>query len=79
MALMYIDARDSGPLPPPPEPWRPNLRPLVPIAVAVPMLVVAPLVPPLASYGLTVGAGVLICRTAAKLLPSSDGLRDHRQ
>jgi|KBSSwiStaDraftv2_1062776.scaffolds.fasta_scaffold1956090_2 hypothetical protein len=79
MALMYIGARDHRPLPPPPEPWRPNLRPFVPIAVAVPMLIAAPMVPPLASYGLTVGAGVLICRTAARLLPSGDGLRDHRQ
>ena len=79
---MYIDARDRGSHPPRPrgsEPWRPNLRPLVPFAIAVPMLVVAPMVPPLASYGLTVGAGVLICRTAAKLIPSSNGLEDHRQ
>jgi hypothetical protein len=76
---MYIDARDREPLPPLPEPWRPNLRPFVPIAVAVPMLIVAPMVPPIASYGLTVGAGVLICRTAARLLPSSNGLEDHRQ
>ena len=53
--------------------------PLVPIAIAVPMLVVSPLVPPLASYGLTVGAGVLICRTAAKLIPHTDGLRDYHQ
>jgi hypothetical protein len=79
MALMYIDARDERPLNPLPEPWRPNLRPFVPIAVAVPMLVAAPMVPPLVSYGLTVGAGVLICRTAARLLPSSNGLHDHRQ
>ena len=76
---MFIDTRDQEPLPPMPAPWRPNLRPLVPVAVAVPMLIVAPLVPPLASYGLTVGAGVLICRTAAKLLPSGEGLRDYRQ
>jgi hypothetical protein len=51
----------------------------VPVAVAVPMLVAAPLVPPLAGYGLTLGAGALIARTAAKLLPSSNGLEDYRQ
>jgi hypothetical protein len=80
MALMFIDTRDQRPLPPPPhEPWRPNLRPLAPVAVAVPMLVAAPLVPPLASYGLTLGAGALIARAAAKLLPSSNGLEDYRQ
>ena len=76
---MFIDTRDEGPLPPLSEPWRPNLRPFAPIAVAVPMLIAAPLVPPLASYGLTVGAGALICRTAAKLIPHSDGLRDYHQ
>ena len=79
MALMFIDARDQGPVPPLPEPWRPNLRPFVPIAVAVPMLIVAPLVPPVASYGLTLGAGALICRTLARVVPHSDGLRDYRQ
>jgi hypothetical protein len=76
---MFIDTRDERPLDPLPEPWRPNLRPFVPIVVAVPMLIAAPLVSPLASYGLTVGAGVLICRTAAKLIPHSDGLRDYHQ
>ena len=79
MALMFIDTRDERPSQPLPQPWRPNLRPFVPIAIAVPMLVVSPLVPPLASYGLTVGAGVLICRTAAKLIPHTDGLRDYHQ
>ena len=76
---MFIDTRDEGPLPPLSEPWRPTLRPFAPIAVAVPMLIAAPLVPLLASYGLTVGAGVLICRTAAKLIPLTDGLRDYHQ
>ena len=80
MALMFIDTRDQRPLPPPlHEPWRPNLRPFVPIVVAVPMLVVAPMVSPLPSYGLTVGAIALIARTAAKLMPSSNGLEDYHQ
>ena len=76
---MYIDTRDQGPLPPLPQPWRPNLRPYVPIAIAVPMLIASPMVPPLASYGLIVGAGALICRTATKLMPHSNGLQDYRQ
>jgi len=80
MALMFIDTRDQRPLPPPlHEPWRPNLRPFAPIAVAVPMLVVSPMVPPLTAYGLILGAGALIARAAAKLMPSSNGLEDYRQ
>ena len=76
---MYIDTREQRPLPPLHEPWRPNLRPLVPIALAVVLFVVASMVPPLASYLLVLGGGALIARTVAKLIPSSDGLKDHRQ
>ena len=76
---MYIDTREQRPLPPLHEPWRPNLRPLVPIAIAVLLLVVAPMVSPLPSYVLIVVAGALILRTVAKLIPSSNGLEDYRQ
>jgi hypothetical protein len=76
---MYIDTREQRPLPPLHEPWRPNLRPLVQIAIAVILLVVSPLVPPLPSYVLILGAAALIARTVAKLLPSSNGLEDYRQ
>jgi len=77
--LLLIDTRDRRPPPPRREPWRPNLRPLVPLALAVVLLVVAALVPPLPSYLLILGAIVVICRTIAKLLPPLDGLRDYRQ
>ena len=76
---MYIDTREQRPLPPRHEPWQPNLRPLVPIAIAVVALVVSALVPPLPSYLLVLAGGALIARTLAKLIPSSDGLKDHRQ
>ena len=76
---MYIDTREQRPLPPLHEPWRPNLRPLVPIAIAVVLFVVASMVAPLASYVLTLAGGALIARTLAKLIPSSNGLEEHRQ
>jgi hypothetical protein len=76
---MYIDTREQRPLPPLHEPWRPNLRPLLPIALAVVLFVVASMVPPLASYLLTLAGGALIARTFAKLIPSSNGLEEHRQ
>jgi hypothetical protein len=76
---MYIDTREQRPLPPLHEPWRPNLRPLVPIAIAVVLFVVASMVSPLASYVLTLAGGALIARTLAKLIPSSNGLEEHRQ
>jgi hypothetical protein len=76
---MYIDTHEQGPLGPPDEPWRPNLRPLVPIAIAVVLLVVSALVPPLPSYVLIIAAGALIARTVAKLIPSVNGLEDYRQ
>ncbi len=60
---MYIDTREQRPLPPLHEPWRPNLRPLVPIAIAVALFGVASMVPPLASYVLTLVGGALIART----------------
>jgi hypothetical protein len=77
--LLLIDTRDRRPPPPRPEPWRPNLRPLLPLALAVVLLVVAGLVPPLPSYLLILGAIALISRTISKLLPPLDGLRDYRQ
>ena len=76
---MYIDTRDERPLPPHHEPWRPNLRPVVPIAIAVALFVVATTVAPLPSYVLTLVAVALIARTVAKLIPSSNGLEDYRQ
>jgi hypothetical protein len=76
---MYIDTREQRPLPPVHESWRPNLRTLVPIAIAVFLFVVASVVPPLPSYVLILGAGALIARTVAKLIPSSNGLEDYRQ
>jgi len=79
MVLMYIDTREQRPLAPLHEPRRPNLRPLVPIAIAVVLLVVASMVPPLPSYVLILAAVALLARTAAKLIPSSNGLEDYRQ
>ena len=76
---MFIDTHEQRPLPPPHEPWRPNLRPLVPIALAVVMFVVASMVSPLVSYVLTLAGGALVVRTVAKLIPSSNGLEEHRQ
>jgi hypothetical protein len=76
---MFIDTREQRPLPPVPEPWRPNLRPLVPIALAVVLFVVASMVSPLLSYVLTLTGGALVARTVARLIPSSNGLEDHRQ
>jgi hypothetical protein len=76
---MFIDTREQRPVPPLHEPWRPNLRPLVPIALAVVLLVGSAIVPPLASYVLILVAGALIARTVAKLLPSANGLEDYRQ
>jgi hypothetical protein len=76
---MYIDTREQRPLPPPHEPRRPNLRPLVPIAIAVLLFVLSPMVSPLLSYVLILAAGALTARTVAKLIPSTNGLEDHQQ
>jgi predicted exporter len=76
---MYIDTHDHRPVPAPHGPRRPNLRPLVPIAIAVVLLVVSALVPPLPAFGLILAAGALIARTVAKLIPSVNGLEDYRQ
>jgi hypothetical protein len=73
---MYIQSR---PEPPSREPFRPNLRPLIPLLIAVAMFAAAPLVAPIVAYGLILGAGALVARCAAKLLPSSNGLEEHRQ
>jgi hypothetical protein len=76
---MYIDTHDQRPVPPPHGPRRPNLRPLVPLAIAVVLLVVSALVPPLPAYVLIILAGAFIARTVAKLIPSVNGLEDYRQ
>jgi hypothetical protein len=76
---MLIDTREPPPLPPSREPWRPNLRPLAPIPGGLFLLGVAGMVPPVPSYLLIVAGGGLIARTAAKLIPSSNGLEEHRQ
>jgi len=76
---MYIDTHEQRPLPSPDEPWRPNLRPVVPIAIAIVLLVTSAMVPPLAAYAFILTAGALIARTVAKLIPSVNGLEDYRQ
>jgi hypothetical protein len=76
---MFIDTREPPPLPPSHEPWRPNLRPLAPITVGACLLGVSGTVPPALSYLLILGGGGLIARTVAKLIPTSNGLKDHRQ
>jgi hypothetical protein len=43
------------------------------------LLGIAGMVPPLPAYLLILGAAALIARTLAKLIPVSNGLRDHRQ
>jgi len=76
---MYIDTHEQRPLPSPSEAWRPNLRPVVPIAIAILLLATSSAVPPLASYAFILTAGALIARTVAKLIPSVNGLEDYRQ
>jgi hypothetical protein len=76
---MFIDTREQRPLPPSHEPWRPNLRPVLPLAIAVCLLVISTVAAPLPSYVLILVAGGLIARTVAKLLPSANGLEDYRQ
>jgi hypothetical protein len=76
---MYIHTHDERPSAPPHKPWRPHLLPLVPVAIAVALFVVAAMVPPLPSYLCLLAGCALIVRTIAKLVPSSNGLRDYRQ
>jgi hypothetical protein len=76
---MYIDTHDQRPVPPPHGPRRRNLRPLVPIAIAVVLLIVSALVPPLPAYALILAAGALVARAVGKLIPSVNGLEDYRQ
>jgi hypothetical protein len=76
---MLIDTREPQPLPRSHEPWTPNLRPLAPIPVGLFLLGVAGAVPPALSYLLILGGGGLIARTVAKLIPTSNGLEEHRQ
>ena len=79
MALMYIDTHDQRPTPPRHEPRRPNVRPVIHVAIAMFLLGVSQMVSPFPSYLLTLAAVVVIARTAAKLLPSSNGLEDYHQ
>ena len=81
MALMYVDTHDQRPLPPPPrrEPSRRTIRPVIQIAAAIFLLGVSQMVSPFPSYLLTLAAVAIIARTAARLLPSSNGLEDYHQ
>jgi hypothetical protein len=76
---MLIDTRERRPLPSPQERRRPNLRPLAPIPGGLFLLGLAGMVPPAPSYVLILAGSGLIARTIAKLIPSSNGLEEHRQ
>jgi hypothetical protein len=76
---MLIDTREQQPLPPSHERRRHNLRPLAPIPGGFILLGVAGMVPPAPAYVLILAGGGLIARTVAKLIPSSNGLEEHRQ
>src|SRR4051812_50110177 len=75
---MYIDTHEQRPLPSPDEPWRPNLRPVVPIAIAIVLLVTSAMVPPLAAYAFILTAGGVLPRTAAGPRPRAHGPADSR-
>jgi ABC-type thiamin/hydroxymethylpyrimidine transport system permease subunit len=76
---MYIDTHEQRPLPPGRAAQRLSLRPLVPLGIGFLMLGVASMVAPLAGYVLVLVGAALIVRTLAKLVPSSNGLEEHRQ
>src|SRR4051812_50046685 len=76
---MYIDTHEQRPLPSPDEPWRPNLRPVVPIAIAIVLLVTSAMVPPLAAYAFILTAGGPLPRTAAGRLPRGNGHEGYPQ
>lgn len=76
---MYIDTREQRPLPPGDAPHRLSLRPLVPVGFGFVLLGLASIVSPLAGYVLVLAGAALIVRTFARLIPSSNGLEDHRQ
>jgi hypothetical protein len=78
--LLLIDTRDQ----PPPEPsgrrWRASaLRPALPLVEAGGLLVVSGWFPPFPAYILILGAVVIGGRGAARLIPMTNGLKDHRQ
>jgi hypothetical protein len=73
---MYVDTHEPRSLP---EPHRLSLRPLVPIGLGFALLGVASMVSPLAGYVLVLAGAALLVRTLAKLVPSSNGLEEHRQ
>jgi hypothetical protein len=79
MALMYIDTHDHQRPLPPRHQWRPDIRPVLQIALAIFLMGVSQMVSPLPSYLLTLAAVVVVARTASKWLPSSNGLRDYHQ
>ena len=76
---MLIDTREQRPLPPLPEPRRPRLHRFLPIPIGFILLGVAAMVPPLPAYLLILGAIAIIARTFARVIPSSNGLEEHRQ
>jgi ABC-type thiamin/hydroxymethylpyrimidine transport system permease subunit len=76
---MYIDTHEQRPLPPGRAAQRLSLRPLVPLGIGFLMLGIASMVAPLAGYVLVLVGAALIVRTLAKLVPSSNGLEEHRQ
>jgi hypothetical protein len=76
---MYIDTHEPRSLPPHREPRRVSLRPLVPIGIGSLLLGVASMAGPLPGYVLILAGTALIARTVARLVPSSNGLEEHRQ
>jgi uncharacterized RDD family membrane protein YckC len=77
---MLIDTHDQPEPPPPRRPGREwPVRALVLILEAVILFVLSFAFPPFPAYILVMGACVLGGRGFAKLLPSTFGLKDHRQ
>jgi hypothetical protein len=78
---MLIDTHDQRPEPPPRR--RPDrqlpVRALLLIFEAVVLFVVSFAFPPFPAYILLMGACVLAGRGFSKLIPSTFGLKDHRQ
>jgi hypothetical protein len=78
--LMLIDTHDQPEPPPHPRPGRDwPVRALVLIFEAVVLFVLSFAFPPFPAYILLMGACILGGRGFAKLLPSTFGLKDHRQ
>ena len=80
VVFLLIDTTDQ----PPPEPsgrrWRPiALRPALPLVEAAILLVISGWFPPFPAYILILGAVFVGGRGAARLIPMTNGLKDHRQ